>query len=497
MIATICLQAGTSSARSHSFFRARPLAQDLVLENALQAYDIYYKPCVSKKTERMTDETGQEVEVSVEDTYPTWQFRPSLFFFHSTRQAERGRYFLPRNRATIEVAQKNTSDISSPWLRIVTPLDAPYLSLVGVRPRSDVVGASLFFRRDAEPIDFLQWTVHPWISLFMPIVHVRHRLNLFENRLSNAGLPPGFPNAATALDNPTWAFGRLRNGSQTRTGIDDIELKIGQDWVREDDYHFGTYGVIFIPTGTRSRARFMWEPTIGAGPHWGLGFGFRGDSKSELISSSNITFMYEVRYAYLFSGTERRSFDLTNSDWSRYLLVSRIADLNNNIIRALPGINFFTLPARVTPRSTIDLFLALHMKGDSYDFEFGYNLWWRQAERVRPRGFANNTVAIFDLDGLCPPGRTSASHASIRAALPGPGAPASDPVVVPVRTTDFVIASGAHPAALSSKLYVASSWCDTWFGYDGMAGFGLSYEIAHNRAALSQFGIWLTSAMNF
>ena len=321
------------------------------------------------------------------------------------------------------------------------------------------------------------------------------QIALEGKRESADGLPPGFPDAIAAFNNPAGCFGKLVNRTLKKTGIDDIALKVGCDFVRSCEKNGGLYGVLYIPTASRSKAKHLFEPIIGNGKHVGLGVGATGDYCLSACETSSWTFLADLSYAYFFSGRERRSIDLINGEWSRYLLVSRVADIEAGIVNPLPGINFFTRSVNITPRGMVDLFIAFHYDHCSWNFEAGYDFWWRQKERLCIRPCEQN-IAIFDIDGVCPPGRTSASTASITAALPGPGGPISDPVVTPFKNSDFNGRSAAHPAAYSSTIYGAFSY-NFDICHPGMIGVGISYEFAHKNSALTQLGVWLKGAVCF
>ena len=468
-----------ASSCSHTFFRSRPESQDGVLEYALHKYDWY---------RRINEPCPQGMA-----------FDASVFYMQSTKGHKLARYFLPHGQSSLRIGENNTDDISAPWLGIVTPTDTPFESVVCIKPKRKAVGATFKWYFDGDAYFSQNWCVHPWLQVFVPVIHVEHKLHFKEKVLSSVeGQAPSFANATEAFNNPAWNYGKLNNCKHKKTGVDDVSIKLGANVIQNDCHNFGIYGVIFAPTGTRSKAHYLFEPTIGAGRrHTGLGVGITGFHDLWACGEKSLTFLGDVRYAYFLKGRERRSIDLKNGEWSRYLLVSDVAQLNDNVITALPGINFFTRPVDVTPRGAIDAWFALHYSHCCYNIEVGYDFWWRQKEKlcIRP---CPSDIAILDIATGCPPGRTSASTAVISAAMPGTGEPLHDATIVPFTDADFNASSAACPRAMSSKIYAAGSYDFTWFScYPGMVGLGASYEFAHKKSALSQWGIWATTNVSF
>jgi hypothetical protein len=464
------------SKHSHSFFRARPTSQNGILEHALFKYDIYRNECCSGPTRFHLQAVG--------------------FYFHSFDSEKLARYFLPKSHSCMTVGLNNTSDISSPWVGIITPLNNPFESVITIRPERKVGGAAFNLHVDFNAL-MTCCDYYPWMSIFVPVVHVKHRLRLKEKLKGSLGLPPGFATATEALNNPAWNFGKLSNKELTKSGVDDVSVKLGCDVIHSPLQNLGIYANIFIPTGGTSKAQYLFEPTVGNGNHVGLGMGLSFDRCLWETENSLWAVEGDFRAVYFLKSHERRSFDLCeNGDWSRYLLVSRISDVESGIINPLPGINFFTRKVRTTGRTMLEAFLAFHYTRCSFNAEFGYNFWWRQKEEccIPP---CNQNIAIFDIAGTCPPGRTSASTAQITGALPGPGGPKSDAQIVPFNQ-DFNVNSGCLPHALTNSIYAALSYdfvdCRS---YKGLLGCGVSYEFAQRNSAISGLGVWLKGSICF
>ena len=492
---TVCDNSNNTCSCSHTFFRPRPLSQNSVLELGLQQYQLNHP---------IHDDCPPSVSVQL-----------SGFYYRSTSRSNLAPYFLPKCKCSISIGQNNTSDISSVNLNLLTNIltgAQPFSSTLSLSPRRTVYGGAAKFYIDLGGWmqDLHACLAHMWFSAFVPVVHVKHDIGVCETRPANAGILTEANNfvisdAIRAFNNPAWAFGKIAPCSLSRTGVDDVNLKLGFGWLYEPDYKIDVYGVAFIPCGkkTRSHADFLFEPVLGAG-HFGLGAGLNFDFTIWNCDDSYLNILGDIRYGYFFKRKEVRSIDLTNSEWSRYLLVAPVTDPNN----PKPGINAMTRNVDVKPRGTVDAWLALHYQHCSFNFELGYDLWWRQREQICLPACSGacpiNQFVIFDFNGCRCNTATSTSTATISQGVPNtPGlpaltnAPVSDATITPITDSKFNLDSAATPRALSSTVYGSIGYNIDWFTYGMMMGFGASYEIGHRHAALSQWGVWFKTDISF
>lgn len=474
---------GPACSCAHTAFVPRKFSQNSMLELGLQNYDLL-------------------------NYYPRYEYeqcswfilQASGFYFQSTNNDEQAQYFLPGCQNCITVQQNNTSDVSSAWLGLLRPVDDPFSSKFCIEPKRTVGGGAikLYFDLQSWFGDCSCWYKNWWASIFIPIVHVKHNLNNEELLSSGPGTAPGgFTTVQAALNNPAWRYGKFPCKARTKTGVDDINIKIGLNVIENNCGHAGLYGIIFAPTGKGTKACSVFEPLVG-GNHVGLGAGLNTDYRFYANEVCSLDLMADIRYAYFLKHRETRSFDLFNGDWSRYLLVVTPDDVNNPV----PGINFLTQSADVTPRGNLDIWIALHYQKCNWDFELGYDFWWRQKEKI-DLVCACPDVGIFDIAG-CP--RTTSSTAKICQAIRGEAdAPISDAVFTPIRCTCAAgdqssvvnVDSAASPVAISNTIYAAVARHFMVCNDPAMLGIGGSYEFAARDSALSQYGIWVKGSITF
>lgn len=498
--AEICnpdLCGNTCTTCAHTTFVPRLMSQNLVLENGLFFYNQFHLPCCDRECPPW---------VSLQIAAP--------YYFKSTNGRQIGRYFMPGCENCAVVGQNNTSDISSLWLGIIAPVETPFESTICIEPKRSVIGGAvrLFFDFGAYDPCYCNW----WASIFVPIQQVRHDLNIVERISSNSGdpiIPPSFPNVISALNNPEWEYGKFSPNKLKRTGVDDISLRIGYNFVRNEEDLLGLYGLLFIPTGRGTKAEYIFEPIVGS-KHVGLGLGLIADYTFYQCEATSIDFMLDARYARFFKHDEIRSIDLYNGDWSRYLLVAQ----PSNPAAPLSGINFFTKEVGVNPRNMFEVWAAFSFNYCNFHFEAGYDFWYRSKEKL---SLADQDLGVGIYDIAYDPFNTcqiSASCARICQSVPTvPGAPLSDVTFVTVKHSNTIddifvadsncsnipcsylnLNSAAHPRALSSTVYGAISYdCCLCCEYPMMIGVGGQYEFAHRKSALAQYGVWLKTAISF
>jgi hypothetical protein len=263
------------------------------------------------------------------------------------------------------------------------------------------------------------------------------------------------------------------------------------------------YGMTFIPLGRRPTAVYLFEPAIGLAGHWAPGLGISATWAFYEPPGAAMSLIGEFRWNYIMNSVERRTCDLVNGDWSRYVLVCDI----NDLLFPIPGVNFLTRDLSVIPRNMVDFLLAINYRRDQLTLEIGYDLWYRQKERVtlpassQPIAFAVETVTttqplqavIYAITGCCP--KTSLSNAIICSAVPGPGAIPSDAIPIAITNQDLNLSSATKPTVIYMKLYGGCSWSAK--DVPASVGACASVEVVAPKGSLKQWGVWLKAAYAF
>lgn len=491
MLAAIMTLAGASSlvagdVTSKTFFTPRTTSSDAGLELALSNYNIYHSNYPIKPYKR----PEHKAMFLMQNTY---------FYQESDSGSDLARYFLLDKKTELEIKENGLGDIGSQAIGLVTD-DREFDALFKIRPERRVYGDLFNIHMDAS--SFIEGL---WLNVLIPIVKVKHDIELKCCERGPRGEAKNSTNdcietCEDAFNNSDWLHGRLSRNTENRSGVDDVQVKLGWNFWHDAKNHWGIYGVASLPTGHRPQSDFLFEPTVGS-RHWGLGLGTNFDWRFWEIEEKHIfNFMADVKWRYHFSASEHRSFDLCNGPWTRYLTVANACTPDV----PLDGINFFTHNVRVRPRNMVDLWLAAHYHYEEWNIELGYNLWWRDSEQVRlGKSFDSccRDFVLFDWSAVeadCPPRPiVSSSCATIDQARFGRNAAPSDAELTRVTDNQINIHSAEHGKALSHKFYLGGSYNTNFLDHPASLGIGTSYEWANNNKALDQWAIWLKTSFGF
>lgn len=205
-------------------------------------------------------------------------------------------------------------------------------------------------------------------------------------------------------------YGKI-NGQQSRSGLSEIQVAFGWNFVLDDDYHFGLNLRTSIPTSNRSTSFYFFEPMIGNGGHWELGFGMTGHAHlwSNCDETRSFALYGDLNLTHLFDNTQRRSFDFKkNGASSRYMLLE---DMGSPVVqglmvggavaenqyrgRLIPAVNVTTLLVDVSVALQVDAVLKLAYYHNCFTVEIGYDFWGRTSESIACReAFPNDRYAI-------------------------------------------------------------------------------------------------------
>ncbi len=253
------------------------------------------------------------------------------------------------------------------------------------------------------------WLCGLYARIHAPIVHTRWSLRLRQQIEKPEMQFPDFPacyvseNVAPASTDiiqalsgdftfgdmqDQWKYGRFRCGTQTKTGLADIDLIVGYMPCQSDNYHFGFYGQLVVPTGNKFTARTVFEPLIGNTRHWELGIGLTGHLVIwERDADQSLAVYAEGNMTHLFKNRQMRSFDFChNGLLSRYMLLKELIPVGDGFAyggRLINGINFATRPVHVSVALKGDVSAKLCYRSPCFIVDLGYNFYGIMEEHVK------------------------------------------------------------------------------------------------------------------
>lgn len=404
------------------------------------------------------------------------------FIYQQSRKSETlGSAFLLKNdQNCVNVLQNSLglnppTDINSYWLGLFNNSGDPFASRFCIEPER-----KLFAYYNYMYFDLRDLFCGLWADVAFAVLSVKHKLNCCESG-NTASSCSDITTVAQALNNSVYNYSKFNCGDAchtlNRAGVDDVQLRLGYEGNWCDDRHiWGLYLIGTIPTGHKPNAEYVFEPLIGS-KHGSVGVGFNMDYQM----GNNFTLLFDANYRYALKHHEYRTFDLCkNGAFSRFLLIAKETDPNV----AYPGVNFFTQNIEVSPRSTLQAWLALHYERCNYEIEGGYNFFWRQQEQIGcPVAFDQN-IGIYGLNNMPD---TSASTATISQ---GPTQVVRDATFVTLSASDLNLSSGAAARALSNKFYGIVSREGSICAMDWSVGLGGSYEFVNGTYECSTLPFW-------
>lgn len=476
------------------------------------------------------------------------------------------------------VADRGQNDILADYFG----LPSDFRSTVSFNPkiRNFVTDFNLFMGLDC-------LTPGLYFRMHVPIVYTKNSLELCEN-ITNAGtnfFPAGYmsktrlepeqlPRSVRQALSGTVTFGDMReplaygkiNCPQKSSGLAEVHMSLGWNWLC-DWYHVGLALRGAIPCGAKPNAEFLFEPVRGNGNHWEAGADITGhvDLWQNCDNTHNLALYAEAHVTHLFPSWQKRSFNLTpNGTGSRYILLEELATPAVGLTVAIPtstpllqyqnrlvnAINVTTLDAKVSFNVQVDMLVKLAYQWCNWEFDLGYNLWYRSKEKLNCRQpFPNNRFAakgdaqVYGFDaiselpvavGATQPqatlfkgqGNGNANFENLNADNPVAAFNGTGPLInlnsadstalniaqANINTSDPAIllsnsniddCSGLLPRALSNKIfgYAGYTWNEGCCGLIPYLGAGVSADFANtnacNNSAYSQWALWIKGGISY
>jgi len=331
------------------------------------------------------------------------------------------------------VANRGTQD----WLADYFYLPTDFKSKVSFKPVIDNITLDLNFYLGLD-----EWTPGLYFTIYAPLVHSRWDLNMCEtiDAKGTNTYDPGYftpdtmqrndmlnnfkeyangnlvgPIAQTVAGTDfTVIFQPLQKAKMScdrlnRTRIADLRVAVGYNFVREDRYQVAFQGLLSAPTGTRPEGIYLFEPIVGNSHHWEVGAGFTGsvslwqsgDEDKQLILFG------DAQLTHLFKGRQKRTFDLKNKPFSRYMLIEKMGtpisdNLQGNSTAPSAQFKHEFLPVANLSHVSVDSKISLQAEVtacltfvcNKFSWDLGYNFWGRTCEELKLHSlnpFANNT----------------------------------------------------------------------------------------------------------
>ena len=323
------------------------------------------------------------------------------------------------------------------WLADYFYLPTDFKSTISFKPVVDNVLLDFNFYLGLD-----EWAPGLYFTLYTPLVHSRWNIRMCEtiDAKGTSTYVPGYFTPDTLARNElfnnftqyadgtkigpitqtvagtdfTVIFQQLKNAKMSssrlsRTRFADIRAGLGYNFIQNETAQVALQAFISAPSGTRPEGKYLFEPVIGNSHHWEFGAGFVGIGtlwKSE-DEERQILLFGDISLMHLFSARQRRTFDLKNKPFSRYMLAQSLGtpisdNLQGNGTAPSAQFQHEFLPIANLTNVSIDSKISLQAEFTAcltvicnrVSWNVGYNFWGRTDEQIKlhvDNPFANNT----------------------------------------------------------------------------------------------------------
>ena len=331
-----------------------------------------------------------------------------------------------------------------------------------------------------------------WLGMAVPYQIIENNINASETPPINPS--PTFPhNIVEALSNPAYLFGKF-GPKKKLASFAEIDFKFGTNLLNRDYFQIGLYSMFVMPLQKGVKQEFVFNPFIGNNRHFGYGTGVTFklpllcDTECQLFS-----FFAYLENIYFFRNTQRRTLDLIDKPWSRYLLLNSKEGAVN-----VPAVNIFTRRVRTRPYNMLDLLTGFDWEVGNVQVEIAYGLWARGREQLEledcfPSDFGIAGVG-FEPNSSIP---RTASFSTISEQAPNDIDILGDPRFVRIRVEDLDLNSGAAQGALDHRAHFSVGYIYSEEAFECLLGIGGFVELSQYISSISNWGIWGKVGISF
>lgn len=445
----------------------------------------------------------------------------------STNHDDMAKYMLPFGKTQLTVREGNDSttnanvdvpgnqDIVAENFNITTN-EGNFCSTLAFKPKQTFVGVGFS--------GYCQLSNKIWLSFEAPVIHVKNTLDMVETVTYTGGGPvvqtaapatqgfnntPFLANMTQAFKNSNMQYGKI-DGSQSKTAVAYVNLKVGYTYLHEEKRSLHMYGGLLLPTGNKPKGIYLFEPLVGNNKHFGIILGTYFTRRFELKRFA-VNISADSDTEFLFENTQTRSFDLAGKPWSRYMGVYA-----NNTQRLLDnatgagggasqmryqtwGVNIFTQEVKVDPHFSTNLIINASFElPRNTAFDLGFKCFWQQDEHVTLKNpwtlgpiIGELSEAATNQVGECTPARgINNMFANV----------ATNPLaqVIYITEDQLDLTSATQPFRSDYTLYAAThKFCEFKNFKSCRLQLGTSYTFGSNNATANRWQVWLGSACYF
>lgn len=306
---------------------------------------------------------------------------------------------------------------------------------------------------------------------------------------------------ATTLD-----YGKI-DGAQHKTAVAGLKLELGYDFLRRERSHLALSLMAVAPTGNKPKAVYLFEPISGSGGCWEVGgdlnahynFWENQDCNQTLGIHFDLSVVAQLKHSQTRLFGLKAGLNHTCSAGASWLLLKEF-DASEEYAGVLPrAANILALQAQIGAGFEADLGLILKYSHNHLSADFGYELYYRHAEKICSRdAITANKYAIkgsTNLDVVTI--NETDSTATISTNGDSDGA-----TQVFIKDSDVCVCTALQPAYLSNKFFNFYQYAWDNCNWEPTLGAGYSYEIGSAKQgvkniAANQWSVMAKGSISF
>lgn len=452
-------------------------------------------------------------------------FQITGFYQGTTKSEDAAKYFLFKDKSTVTIqktaanpafARSDASDLDLGYIIHNRTANAnPYKSTLNFAPEQTAYGVRLDYHQDLGKI-----LKGLYLYADLPIAQVENDLKInvvsadsvTAGELAGAAVPVkdalvnyfnGTFKTATAANIQQSLTNAKIAGKQSASGVADIDLGIGYKFLHKESYHAALALALTIPTGNTASGVYAFEPIYGNGHHFGLGGDLCAHARVWGDIDHSIKLNLKLKYRYLFENAEKRTLGIKGYNFGQYTNLVKAENIADNAplaLGAIPAANVTTLNVDVTPGSQFDGILGLAYSNGGFALDFGYNMFFKEAESSKLKdAFTDNVYAVAARNLAI----AANAHAGLLIAaftigindITDGGVAAGTSALLNKNTLD--LSSAETPSQLSHSVYGGLGYIFKEWDTPVMLGTGAKYEWASKNSAFNQWAAYAKVGIGF
>ena len=438
--------------------------------------------------------------------YTTWHRHPFMmhdktmkthlqiapFWQESKRERDLGKYFGVNGQNAFKI-----DGTIAAGTYIIQDRTNSAISTIKLSPRQRMFGSRVELFQDVNT---------PFKGLFFrlsaPVVHVE---NDMQARFTNETPANAVAGAMTFSkffrgdsSNPQQvSLNKARMSKRTATGVADLDISLG---AKLRDSEQGSLLLSIdgtVPTGTRVRGNYVFEPVCGNGHHFGLGGSMNGSVRMWHNDVGSVRLVAAIRYKYLFESSEARTFSADpDAKFGQYYKLGNVQQPHKALLT--PAANVLTLPIAIKPGHQFDALAAFSFHSNGFTIDGGYNMFFKDAEHGKLNSFADSGKYVVAKDNFNPTTNPNTLFGSTPAADYAPEINTASNNLITKARLEAGLSRLLTPASLTHKVFGGVGHTSKIYDkHDLSFGLGASYEFAMSNADLENYAVWGKMGVSF